>query len=95
MAEPSISVTNNREASRYESRVDGHLSVITYEARHDGSVALLHTEVAPELSGRGIGAAMVRAALEDARREGLKVVPVCSYVTSFLERHPEYDDVLA
>jgi uncharacterized protein len=62
--------------------------VLTY-AVEEGRLALLHTEVPPELEGRGLGAALARAGLERARREGLAVDAVCSFVRGYLEKHPE------
>jgi predicted GNAT family acetyltransferase len=53
-----------------------------------------HTVVPPELRGRGIAEALVRAALADARAAGRKVVPACSYVARFMERHREFGDLL-
>jgi len=54
-----------------------------------------HTEVDRALEGRGVAAALVRAALEHARREGLKVEPECGYTRSYMERHPETLDLRA
>ena len=58
-------------------------------------MALVHTEVPPALEGRGIAAALVRAALEHATAEGLRVRPRCSYVNAYLARHPEFRPLLA
>ncbi|MEN9677800.1 MAG: hypothetical protein RIS76_3696 [Verrucomicrobiota bacterium] len=58
-----------------------------------GRMALTHTFVPPELRGRGLAERVVRAALEHARTLGLRVVPQCSYVDSFLRRHPELADL--
>jgi uncharacterized protein len=51
-----------------------------------------HTEVPPADEGKGIGARLVRAALDDARQRGFKIVPACSFVAAFIRRHPEYND---
>jgi predicted GNAT family acetyltransferase len=76
------------QQGRFQTVVDGHLGVCDY--RLAGSVMhLTHTEVAPELEGRGIAAALVQAALDHARAAGLKVNPLCSYVRSHMQRHPE------
>ena len=73
---------------RFRTVVDGRLGVCDY--RLDGVVMhMTHTEVAPELEGRGIAAALVQAALAHARAAGLKVNPLCSYVRSYMQRHPE------
>jgi len=87
-------VTHNAAASRYEATTDGHLSVCEYEL--DGLLMVFtHTVVPPELRGRGIAEKLVRAALADARAAGRKVVPACSYVAKFIERHQEFQDLLA
>jgi predicted GNAT family acetyltransferase len=56
---------------------------------------MTHTEVHPALQGRGIAAELVAAALAHARANGLKVVPLCSYVQTYLRRHPQERDLLA
>jgi predicted GNAT family acetyltransferase len=89
-----ITVTNNEEASRYEAWVEERLCRIDYELRGD-VIAYLHAGVPSELEGRGIAAALTRAALEDARRRHLRVVPVCSYVRAYIGRHSEYLPLLA
>jgi uncharacterized protein len=60
----------------------------------DGVMWLTHTEVHPALQGRGIAAALVQAALAHARAQGLKVRPACSYVRTYMRRHPETQDLL-
>lgn len=89
----SVSVQHNADVHRYEAVVDGHRSICEYELV-DGKMIFTHTLVPPELRGRGIAEQLVRAALADARNAGRKVVPACSYVTKFIERHKEYQDLL-
>ncbi|MGZ5494215.1 MAG: GNAT family N-acetyltransferase [Thermoanaerobaculia bacterium] len=89
----SLSVLNNEAESRFEVEVDGKLSVVEYELT-PGKILLTHTGVAPELSGRGIAQQLVTAALEYARSRKLRVVPLCSYVAAFIERHPEYKNLV-
>lgn len=89
----SITVTHNAPAHRYEAVVDGHLSICEYE-HADGKMIFTHTIVPGELRGRGIAEKLVRAALADARAAGRKVVPACSYVAKFIERHKEYADLI-
>jgi predicted GNAT family acetyltransferase len=84
----SDEVTNNAEGNRYEVEVDGVVAELTY--RRDGDrIELLHTGVPDALEGRGIGSTIVRGAIEDAARQGLTVVPRCTFVQSWLERHPD------
>lgn len=74
--------------SRFELASDGGLAVLTYE-RGDDDVALLHTVVPAALEGQGIGGRLAEAAVAWAREQQLEVVPVCSFVQAWLERHPE------
>ncbi len=90
----AITVTHNAAAHRYEAVVDGHLSICEYELDGDGMV-FTHTVVPPELRGQGLAETLVRVALTEARAAGRKVVPACSYVAKFIERHREYQDLLA
>lgn len=74
--------------------VDGRRSYLQYRLA-DGVLTIVHTEVPPELAGHGIGADLVRAALEMARSNGWRVRPACSYAAAFLQKHTEYADLLA
>lgn len=78
----------------FEVVVDGRRAVCEYR-RQAGRLVLPHTEVPPSLEGRGIGAALVAAALDWARAEGLAVLPSCSFVAAYMRRHPETMDLLA
>lgn len=89
-----IEVRHNAAAKRYEAMVDGHLSVCEYELA-GGKMIFTHTFVPPELRGRGVAEKLVRAALADVRAAGHKVEPQCSYVARFIDRHPEYQSLLA
>lgn len=68
--------------------------VLTYELL-PGRAVFTHTVVPHELRGQGIAAALVLAGLQWARERGLKVVPQCSYVHTYLQRHPEWQDLQA
>jgi predicted GNAT family acetyltransferase len=86
-------VQHNPDESRFEATVDGHLCVADYRRIGD-TLHMTHTLVPPPLEGRGIAAAMVGAALAHARAEGLKVAPHCSYVRSYMRRHPQTLDLM-
>jgi uncharacterized protein len=89
----ALRVEHNREASRFEAVVDGHLCVCQY--RMLGRLMMFtHTGVPHALRGRGIAADLVRAALAHAREKGYKVRPDCSYVEAYMQRHPETLDLL-
>jgi predicted GNAT family acetyltransferase len=87
-------VRNNAARNRYELEVDGHLAVAVYTLA-PGVITFVHTEVPAELGGRGVGTMLVRGALEDVRRQGLKVVVRCSFIRAFMAKHPEFNDLLA
>jgi hypothetical protein len=87
--DPSVTVRDNPDKRRYELVLDGEVvGEIDYTSR-PGEIVLLHTEVSPELEGQGLGARLVADALEDIRARGLRVVPVCPFVSAYLRRHPE------
>lgn len=90
----TITVEHDPQRGRFHATVQGHLCVCDYRLR-DGVMVMTHTEVAPELEGRGIAAVLVRAALAHAAAHRLKVRPICSYVTSYMRRHPETQPLLA
>jgi uncharacterized protein len=85
-----VAVENNEMRQRFEIRMDGHLAKLNYRVS-DGEIDLIHTEVAEELGGRGLGNKLVEAALAYARDNRLKVVPSCSFVSKYLARHPEWN----
>ena len=89
-----VVVRDNPDESRYELLVDGDVAgEIRYRRRPD-AIALVHTEVSASLKGRGLGADLVRAALDDLRARGLQIVPICPFVRSYIRRHPEYEDLV-
>jgi len=88
-----IVVHHDAVASRFEARVDGGLAECIYRLG-GGVMNIVHTEVPPQAEGQGIAAALVRAALAQARAMGWRVRPSCSYVGSYMRRHPETQDLL-
>lgn len=94
MAEPVPLVRHDAAAGRYEIAIGAQVAVADYELV-DGRQVFTHTFVPSELRGRGLAEALVRRALADARTAGRKVVPACSYVAAFIDRHPEFQDLLA
>ena len=94
MREDRSAVVHNEAASRFELRVQSQPCIAQYQMI-DGVMWLTHTETPPALRGRGFAAKVVRAALDHARAHGLKVRPACSYVRTYLRRHPETQDLVA
>ena len=85
---------DNEARSRYEFDLGGHTAYIDYE-KDNGTIVLTHTFVPEAYEGRGVGAQLVAAALADIRRQGLKVVPQCSFVAVYIKRHPEWSDMVS
>jgi len=86
-------VTDNTEKHRFELAVDGHIAA-TYYKIAEGVITFIHTEVPPALGGKGIGSKLIRGALDQVREDGLKVIPQCPFVKAFIEKHPDYQDLL-
>ena len=89
-----IVVRHNVGESRFEAVVEDTLSVADYQIR-EREMIMTHTYVPPAMRGRGIAEKLVRAALEHARAEKLRVVPACSYVDVYIQRHPEFQPLVA
>jgi predicted GNAT family acetyltransferase len=88
----SNNVRDNTQLHRFELDVEDQIAYSNYQ-RANGVLTVLHTEVPKVLEGRGIGSTLARGLLDIARAEGLKVKPLCPFVRSFMDRHPEYADL--
>ena len=86
-----IHFVDAQDSARYEARVNGisEVAFINYELRGD-HIVFTHTEVPSALEGQGVGSALARAALDDARKRGLSVVVKCPFISAFIKHHPEY-----
>ena len=87
-------INHERDAGRFHATIEGHKAELTY-GLDGGRMTIDHTGVPGAIGGRGVAADLVRAALEFARSEELKVVPACSYAAAYIQRHPEYADLVA
>ena len=89
-----LSVTAVPESCHYEARAgDRVLGMANYQRRGD-RVVFTHTEVDPDAEGSGVGSTLVRGALDDVRTHGRQVVPRCSFVRAWIDRHPDYADLV-
>jgi predicted GNAT family acetyltransferase len=89
------SVVHNTDQHRYEIVVDGVVAGFA-EAREDGDIVTMPaTEVLDEFQGQGLAGQLVGEALDDIRSRGKKIVPACPYVARFVDKHPEYADLVA
>lgn len=89
----AVDITHNTEAKRFETEVDGLVGYISYQEQGD-TLIYDHTIVPSELGGRGLGSALVKHALDYAQAEGKSVVPQCSFVATYIKRHPEYQSLV-
>ena len=86
-------VNNNNAQHRYELEVEGYLATEHYKL--DGNVITFeHTDVPKELGGKGVGSKLVQGALDQVRAAGLQVIPECPFVKAWIEKHPEYADLV-
>jgi predicted GNAT family acetyltransferase len=94
MNPPPLNIQHNAAASCFETTLAGHRAECAY--RRQGDVLVLHHTAVPDaLQGQGLAAALVTQALDWARQQGLRVRPTCSYVASYMRRHPETQDLLS
>lgn len=93
MTETLPEIRHNVAVRRFETTVDDLLARVDYQLA-GGVMRLYHTEVPQALEGRGLAAALVKAAFAHARAEGLRVEPACSYVRAYMKRHPDTHDLL-
>lgn len=89
----SLDIAHDPISHRFAVRVEGHEAELLY--RQDGKrLTIDHTGVPEAIGGRGIAGALVKAVLDYARAEGLRVVPACSYSAAYIQHHPEYADLV-
>lgn len=89
----ALNIHHDSAAREFSVEVDGYLGVLDYDLRGD-AMTITHTLVPEAIGGRGVAAELMRVALETARAQGWKVVPMCSYAAVYMRRHPEYADLL-
>ena len=92
-----VVVRRNEAKHRYELFVDGveagHITYRGYKYKPD-AVGLIHTEISPRFEHLGLGVRLVEGALTDIRECGLQVIPVCRLVVSYIDSHPEFQDLV-
>lgn len=91
----AVRVADEPEASRFTARADGRLVGFAAYALSGGTLTFTQTEVEPESQGQGIAGELARAGLDSARDRGLRVRPLCSYIAAYVEKHPDYADLVA
>lgn len=93
MEKTSYTLVDDAAKKRYEFNLGDDYAFIEY-IKAPGYIILTHTEVPPKYEGQGIAAALTLAVLEKLRAEKAKILPQCTYVTRYIQRHPEWADLV-
>jgi predicted GNAT family acetyltransferase len=88
-------LVDNPELNRFEAWQGGDLAGFASYRVSGDSMAFTHTVVEPAFEGRGVGSGLARFGLDEARSRGFDVKPVCPFIRSWIERHPDYTDLVA
>lgn len=92
-SKPAPHITHNQSAHRFETTIEGQTGYISYKDRGD-TLVYDHTIVPQSLGGRGVGTDLVKHALDYACEQNKKVVPQCSFVSAYINKHPDYQDLV-
>lgn len=87
-------ITHNEQLHHFETVIDGIIAFLSYQKVNERTLNYNHTIVPSQLGGRGVGAALVKYALDYARNHHLQVIASCSFVAHFIQKNPEYADLL-
>lgn len=94
MSEFTIVREETETGGRYVTTVNGHEAEMTFSKAGETRMIIDHTGVPRELGGMGVGVALVERAVLDARKAGIKIIPLCPFAKAQIEKHPEWQDVL-
>lgn len=90
-----MTIKVERHVMDYEITVDGTHAGFAFFELHDGVVVFTHTEIDDAFEGQGIGSQLAKAALDDVRGRGLRIRPDCPFIQGWVDRHPDYQDLVA
>ena len=90
----SLMITHNEDKNQFELEANNAIAIAAY-SRNGDILTFTHTEVPEELEGQGVGTKLIEGALGQVREQGLKIVPICSFVRHYVDTHPETRDLLA
>lgn len=89
-----LRVSENTDRNRFEVFADGELAGFVTYTIQDGQISFPHTETFPRFQHRGVASALIRDALDAARERGMSVLPLCGFVSWFIDRNREYLDLV-
>lgn len=95
MSEMDVKREDGPTGGRYLVTIDGHTAEMTYSKAGQTRIIIDHTGVPDALRGQGAGQALVQRAVEEARAAGIKIIPLCPFAKAQIEKHTEWQDVLA
>lgn len=87
-------INNNEQLNRFEASLEDEKAFINYKKESDGTFILTHTEVPQKFEGKGVGSRLVKQTLEKIKANGNKLESSCPFVSSYIERHPEYRELI-
>ncbi|VTU40870.1 putative acetyltransferase [Variovorax sp. PBS-H4] len=90
----TITITNHPESHRYEAAIEGQLAGYCEYNLLSNAVMFTHTEVLPAYEGQGVGSALARHVLDEARAQGVAVIPACQFIAGYIRKHREYVDLV-
>jgi hypothetical protein len=90
-----IEVTRNDDALEYDVELNGTPAGLIRFTRDDNVITMVHTEIDPQFEGQGVGGELVKRALDDVRARGERVIPLCPFVSAYIDNHAEYADLVS
>ena len=84
----------NEAEKQFEIIIDAHTAFIEYTMK-DNKIFLTHTEVPKALEGQGVGSVLVKKTLQHSKDHNMIVVPSCSFVANYINKHPEWQSILS
>ena len=89
-----LTINHNPLAKRFEASLGDYIAILTYRMRDEDTIVFTHTGVPAAMSGQGIGSKLAQTGLAYARESGLGVIATCPFMAGYIDRHPEYQDLL-
>lgn len=89
-----MNIEHETAGNRFVTKMEGEEAFISYDMANGTTLNLLHTEVPPSFEGKGVASALARFAFDYAREKGYRVTPTCEFLSSWIQKHHEYDDII-